>query len=281
MSDLFQRSLGLELSGPRSDKSVLTSLDYYPSQKRAVLSEILVFNDRNIEPDIALIEGVSQCCNISNPPTGMAINAPLSFPPYLNEEAGKKLPKIKHSKNAEAQWMYEQYLKLEKKGRAPRPVVPYLQRPAEFYLRSLSPERFPIADAFSANSASLAARMRFLGPYFPTPLNEVYNRGAVNRLCQSLEMPKFVERGYSSLTNGLESRHEFFVHIQKKLPKLFMYEEHIESMTLHLWVFHAFIGAFTQFLLSQKLCDAPPRDFPTSSPWIHLPKAVIDWEKLL
>ncbi|NCN27006.1 hypothetical protein GW915_05470 [bacterium] len=278
----FQRSLGLELSGPRSAKSVVAAIDRYSKESRWVLSELHVFRENSEKnPDKEIINHISslieedkiQC-------SGIALNAPLSFPPYLKTISPDQLPFPEDSLDEEVKWMMNIQSKLEAKTPSIKHFIPYLQRPSEIYLRTATPERFPISDAFSANGAALAARARFLNPYIRAQKNEIYIRGSVTRICQSLKMPKFVEAGYSSLTGGLEARNEFFFQIQKSLPKLFIYDEHIEAMTLYLYMFNAFVAALTQQLISLNSTEMPPPNYPKSASWIHLPKITTDWEKL-
>jgi hypothetical protein len=271
-----RRHLGLELSGPRSEHTYLCALDVFPKSHRCVLSEVVQPRE-DFDPDAPLIEAIKRLAASPSSLAGIGANAPLSFPPiFLKLVSGK----TQSLQNKELKWMKKTEEELRKKTKV-KAFLPYLQRPNEIYLRHFTSERFPIADAFSSSGATLAARLLFIQTFLKkTTFREVYVRGAVQRICQSLKMPKFVENNYSHLTSGVEARYEFFQNLQNKVPGFFFYEEHLETLTMHIHAFHAFICALSDLLHQANATERKPHHFPPESAWILLPKKVIHWDSV-
>ncbi len=282
MAKLFYRSVGLELMGVKNNKSCTAVLDYFPKTERLALTEVESAHpksEKELAPGSAEEDIVRSMLSLRQEATkfcGIGVHAPLSLPPYL-QNPGKKWPFPEKSKDPQVKWMNALYEKLEDK---PRPFVPYLQRPAELWLRHLCPEKFPISDGFGANGAPLAARMQFLKSYLPQPLNEVFPRATMSRLATSLSLPKWMITDYADLEKGLRTREAFLEQLLEKLPHLLIYNKDVETLVLNLHAFHAFLSAFTQFLIFKEFCERPPRDFPKAASWIHIPRVYISWDKI-
>jgi len=250
----FQRSLGLELSGPKNDRSALAVLDYYPRTRRMVLVDIKTIEKAShVEnSDQILVQNIDSSLEKCRHFTGLSIHGPLSLPPYFQmSSAGKKSLAYK-TKDPEVRWMQSTWEELK-----PRPKVflPYLQRP-------------------------LAARLLFLKPHLPKKIFEVFPRATLTRVVSSLGLPKTLARDYSDLEKGLSTREHFFEHFIKKFPQIFIYEKDLDSMILHLNHFNAFLSSLTQHLIFTKQFEPAPRKFPKTGAWIYIPHSHVAWDKV-
>ncbi|MBP7844520.1 MAG: hypothetical protein KA116_06865 [Proteobacteria bacterium] len=272
-----RRHLGLELSGPRGDHTFLCALDVFPHSHRCVLTDVLQPKE-DFDPDQPLIEAIKNLSSIQGGQcAGIGVNAPLSFPPLFRSLLKGKATS---SENKELKWMQETHKELLEKMKI-KAFLPYLQRAGEIYLRHFTKERFPIADSFSSSGATLAIRLLYCQKFIKkTSFSEVYARGAVQRICQSLRMPKFVENNYSHLTSGVEARYEFFQNLQSKVPGFFFYDEHLETLTMHIHAFNSFVCALTDVLSFAQATERKPGHFPSETSWILLPKQVITWDRV-
>ena len=261
MKPSFHRCLGLELSGARNARSVIAVFDYFPDLPKLVLREIVNSNPSGFHNDD---EKLLECLEeLSSPATalqqGIYVNAALSLPPTL-------LPK--EEREEQENWMQDSWNSLEEK---PKPFLPYLQRPAEIYLRHLSPSHFPIADSFSQNAPlsfrALNLKEKINGTFF-----EVNNRISLFQFGQSLKINPYSIQSLGSLTDGLRYRQEFLQSLKSNFPALFIYEEIEESLLLKLEEFQAFITGLTGFLHSNSASLKRPRNFPKSASWIQVPK---------
>lgn len=268
--------------GVKNNRSSVAVLDYFPKTERLALTELesgVGHSDKEQsagQADEELIRHLLALRKGCPRFYGLAIHAPLSMPPYL-ELRGKKQPFPARSRDPQVKWMNEQWARLTDK---PRAFVPYLQRPAEIYLRHLCTEKFPITDGFGSNAAPLAARMEFLKAYLPKPFFEVFPRATLPRLVSSLGFSKWIPLQYSDLDKGVDTREEFINQLLKKVPSLFIYSKDHESLVLNVHAFHAFLSALTGFLIAKDACERAPRDFPKGASWIHIPRTYIAWDKI-
>jgi hypothetical protein len=270
------RSYGLELTGPRVPRSTIAVLDYYPKSKRLILSDLAAPSDtENDDLDRAILDYFKTQCEDKKilSRSRLATNAPLSFPPLMTKKLGSRM-----GYKEEVAWMEETWQKLRPR---PRKFLDYVHRPVEIYLRHLCPERFAFADAIGSNQALLSARVLKLKEEIPMKMLECSSRAAFQRICRTLRSRAFIIKGYSSLTDGLEARKDFMQLLQKRLPELFIFDESMEQLILHLHAFNAFIMALTLHLDMRGYCERPPANFPKKSQWLLLPRQQIDWEKLL
>jgi hypothetical protein len=278
--DHSYRSYGLELTGPRVARSTIAVLDYYPKSKRLILTDLAApgheADAENDDLDLALLQyfKTQSADKKLLARSRMATNAPLSFPPLL----AKKLGSSRGTYAAETEWLNETWEKLRPR---PRKFLDYVHRPVEIYLRHLCPERFAFADAFGSNQALLSARILKLKEELNIKLMECSPRAAFHRICRTLRARTFILKSYSSLADGLEARKDFIELLQKRLPELFIFEESLEHLILHLHAFHAFIMALTLHLDSKGYCERPPSNFPAKSQWVLLPRQQIDWDRVL
>ena len=270
--ELGYRSYGLELTGPRVARSAVAVLDYYSKSRRLILSDLLMPTDEDGDLDQSLIDYFHSKEKI--PRCIVATNAPLSFPPLLAQKMGM----TKDHMRAEIDWMEGHWSKLKPQ---PRKFLDYVHRPVEIYLRHLCPERFAFADSIGSNQILLAARMLKLKQAIDLKIFESAPRASFQRIAKSLRARTFIIQCYSSLTDGLEARRDFMNLVQKKIPELFIFEESLEMLLLHIQAFHAFVLALTGHLAQREMCENPPAGFPKRSNWLLLPKQVIHWDRAI
>lgn len=270
------RSFGLELTGPRVPRSTVAVLDYYPKSQRLILSDLSAPGADTEDLDLALIDFFSEHAQQKQFRNGsrIATNAPLGFPPFLSQKMGSRSSTYKD----EVKWMADTWEKLRPR---PRKFLDYVHRPVEIYLRHLCPERFAFADAIGSNQALLTARILRLKEDIDFKIYECSARASFQRICKTLRARSFILKGYSSLADGLEARKDFMQMLQKRLPQLFIFEESLESLILHIHSFHAFIMALTLHLDNKGYCEKVPHDFPQKSQWMLLPRQQIDWDKIV
>ncbi|MEZ4814666.1 MAG: hypothetical protein R3A80_05605 [Bdellovibrionota bacterium] len=270
------RSYGLELTGPRVPRSTVAVLDYYPKSRRLILSDLVAPGGDGENLDQALIDyfhSQSQDKGLLKR-SRLATNAPLSLPPLLSKRLGSKQALYKD----EVDWMNSTWSKLRPR---PRRFLDYVHRPLEIYLRHLCPERFAFADAVGSNQVLLTARMFKLQENIKFNMIESSPRASFQRICRTLRARSFILKSYSSLADGLEARKDFMQLLQKRMPELFIFEESVESLILHLHSFHAFILALTLHLDHKGYCEKAPPDFPAKSQWTLIPRQQIDWDKIV
>lgn len=281
MGKEFHRCVGLELNGTKSRRTSIAVLDHYPGTGRLMLSDVhesLNDDDKaELSPDEALVAKLTEIKKEASKFAGLSIHGPLSFPSMLDLAHSKKQPLGQLSRDPEARWIFDLWQKLDPQ---PRPFVPYLQRPSELWLRYCTAERFLVNEAFGANAAPLAARLRVLTPYLPKPIFESLPRATLTRLVSSLGLSKWLSSSYSDLEDGLKTREEFIHQLLKKLPQIFVYNRDHDALVTHLSCFNAFLSAINQFLIHKQYCENPPRSFPKNAAWIPIPRTVIPWEKI-
>jgi hypothetical protein len=281
MAKDFYRSLGLETSGAKNDRTALAILDHYPQTGRLILVDIesKIVGVEDLSADEVLISSIKEATEPAPQFTGMGIHGPLTLPPAFRDclkESGP-LPFSNKSNNPEIVWMNELWVRSQPK---PRPFCPYLERPIELYMRYMLKERFQVSEALGSNFAPITARLQFLKEHMPGPQHEIFPRATLSRVLASLGLPKTLIRDYSDLEKGVYTRELIFSHLSKKIPQLFLYEKDIEVMVLHMNCFNAFLCALTQHLIFKKQTESPPKNFPKTAGWIHFPKAAIQWSEV-
>jgi len=270
----FRRTLGLELAGGKSSRSAVAVLDHFPKSRRLILSELIhskLAPEGDATADDLLVSSLRDLHKQAKTFAGLAVHGPLSLPPGLKDPA-------RAASDPEVRWMTKLWESLDPK---PRPFASYLQRPAEVWLRHKTSEKFLVTDALGSNAAPLAARLHFHMRHLPKPLFEVLPRASFIRIVKSLGLPKNLAVRYTDLDKGLSAREEFFSELLKRVPQLFIYDGDLESLVLHVNHFHAFISALTGHLAALGLTEAPPRGYPKSAGWIHVPRSDTDWQTVL
>ena len=273
-----RRALGLELGGTRNDRTALAVLDYFPSTQRLILTDVeaVPAGQGEQSADEVLLERITTARTAAGKYQGLAVHGPVSLPPYFRgAPTGRKLPMPFKAKHPEVIWMTRAWKNLKPR---PKPFLPYLQRPEEIWLRYLTPEKFNVPDGMGANLAPLAARFQFLAPHLKGPVHEVYPRATLTRMVGALGLSKNIFRLYSDLEKGVIFREDFLTALQRKLPRIFLYEKDVESMILHINCFHAFLAALTEQLFHAGQTEPRPLRYPKSAGWIHIPRPDPAWD---
>ena len=290
MGQDFYRILGLEVGGAKNERTALAVLNYYPKHKRLLVVDIdqQLSGQDDLSTDEVLIDRLSELSIPKKNPEksfqefwGLGVHGPLSLPPSFSIEPTKSAGKAAismTSRDPQIKWMNEVWQGLKPR---PRPFCPYLQRPAEVWLRYVCGDKFMINEALGSNMAPIAVRLNFLKSFFPQPLVEVYPRATLLRIISSLGLPKRFAAKVSDLDEGLSMREEFFEHLLDRLPQLFVYERDLEKMIVSPPAMNAFLCALNMFLVKQKQTEVAPGTFPKEASWIPLPKRSIDWEEIL
>jgi hypothetical protein len=273
--------MGLELSGPKNDRSTLAVMDYHPKTQKLILVDVQtpLENESHLNSDETLYSNIQLMCLESKNITGLCVHGPISLPPAFQtqELASTKGPPKYSSKNSQIEWMFQVWKKLNPK---PKPFVPYLQRPLEIYFKYFTPEKFLIPDAMGANFAPIAARLQFLKPFLPKPLNETFPKASMSRLVTSLGLSRNIFRDYLDVEKGLYTREIFFEHLAKKLPQIFLYEKDLELCISNISAFNAFLSALTQHLWHREQCELPPKSFPKTATWLTIPRRNVRWNEV-
>jgi hypothetical protein len=262
------RSIGLDLSGSRNQKTCVAVLDFYPKGNRLILSELKT--DLGPKGEKTGDDSLVGCLEDLNDPkfkiTGVATTAPISLPPFFLE---------KKTCAEQIRWVDSLLPKTE---RLQKPFIPYLQRPLEFWLRYMSKERFAnVGDAFGSNWAPLTARLQFLKTQLAVDFNEIFFRGALLRILPSIGLKKELVDDYNDLEKGLKTRDLIIRKLCDTLTQLFIYDGDIDRLILDLPCFHAFIAVLCQHLSLLELCDERPRDLPDSATWVLIPQRNLRW----
>jgi hypothetical protein len=264
------RSVGLELSGSRNQRTCFAVLDFYPKSHRLILSEL----KSELGPrahktgDQVLLETLAELAGERFEITGISSTVPISLPPFFQ---------TKLVYDEQTDWVTANLERAEN----PKPFIPYLQRPVEFWLRYFAKERFQIGDALGSNLAPLTARLKFLEPSLQSRLSESFIRGTLIRILPSLNLKKELTDDYSDLEKGLQIREQIIKRLSDSLPQLFIYDWDLEKLILELHSFHAFLAALNQHLDFLGLCEERPKNYPKSATWVALPERNLRWEDAL
>jgi len=265
----YQRYLGLELSGTRSDRSSLCVLEYYSSSQRLILREVLtkLQSASHQDPDATLSDNIHVW--VEEGFWGLGLSTPLSLPPGFVDPKGRD-----RSEKQEIRWLQ---LESRKRRKADRAYLPYLQRACEVALR---PHGLEIPDALGSNMAPLTARAHHLKRYLPMPLFETHSKSAARRIGKSLGLSTATLERLPDLEKGPLAREQFLEVFSKKVPQFFSYDHDIETLVHNLAAFWSFQAALSLFIESKGYCQKPPRGFPKDVPWIRVPESQIPWKDI-
>lgn len=268
---LFQRFIGLELSGPHSERSSVVSMDHYEAQGRLVVSSAhsgLGGNkDQTPSADeelIRLLDGLSEGCESF----GLCTQAPITLPPFFRDGPIRE---------RESSWLRDYWNKVKPR---PKAFLPYLNRPIDVWLRYFSDEGAPVPESFGANRAPIAARVQFLQSASEATFFESFAPASFLRLSASLDFRKSWAEDYTDLDKGTDIRADFLEALSDALPSLFMYEHDQDLFAADLQSFHAFVLALTLWLSERGHTEARPPNFPKESTWALLPRPLLKWSEL-
>jgi hypothetical protein len=261
----FERFLGLELSGPKNERSSLAALDYSRATQRLILTDVETSfgGVEDVSADEVLLEHVKKlAAEPGRQFKGLTINAPLTLPPLFAQDTRSSLLR-------EVVWMKKIWSRIKPR---PRPFEPYLQRPVEIYLKYMTQEKFLASDALGSNLAPLTARAHYLQKKLPKPIFESVPRFALQRIVIALGLSKNLYRDYTDVDKGLATREALLTGLLKKVPQLFIYDRDFEHMVQHPSQLNAFVLCLCGYLNGRGLCEKAPKSFPRSAGWTLLPK---------
>jgi predicted nuclease with RNAse H fold len=259
----------VDLSGGKNDRTSVTVLDYYETQKKLFLTHIYehIQQEGDISSDQALFETINDHTdNLEY----LCIDAPLKFPLCVRCEL--RCPGYENCEEKEIQWMWKQHKKRKETKPRTRLFTPYTQRPAEIYVANETGENVNPMEALGANIAPLTARASFLLRRLSKAIRviEVYPMLTVSRVGKSLKIAKSHLAHYKHQIGGDESRQVILQELVKR-DIVFIYQQDFQKLIENSHSFDAFISAFTGFLKLQDQCEKPPKDFPINDGWIEFP----------
>lgn len=270
----FQRFIGLELSGPHSERSAVVAVDHYEAQGRLVVSSVHsgLGGNKGQSPtaDEELVSLIDGLCSKSST-TGICTQAPTTLPPYFrNADICER----------ESSWLRDYWHKVKPR---PKAFLPYLNRPVDVWLRYFSEEGAQVPASFGANRAPLAARMQYLqgacGDDLKSKFCESFAPASFMRLSASLDFRKSWAEDYTDLDKGADIRAQFLEALSDALPSLFLYEHDQDLFAADLQSFHAFILALTLWLSERGHTESRPPNFPKQSTWTLLPRPLMKWSE--
>lgn len=267
-----KRFLGLALSGPRTSKTSLASIEFYPREKKVFLLDL----HEKIEPEAN--ESADECLlrMINEAHTDgaiLGINIPLELPPCISCTR-KSCPMPERCTVSEVKWMREYLRKLKRRDE----IIPYTTRPVEIYLRhsviSHLPKslQFEIDEALGSNRAPLLARYRFLERHLRAVSTvETHPKLSLVSLAIRHGLDRKTVENYRDLELGIHAREQIIEFFVKDIG-VFIYERDARTFAQSLPAFDAFLCAYTALLYDLGFCEDRPRGYPRSASWIAYPK---------
>lgn len=271
------RYLGLDLAGAKNEKTAITTIEFYPREKKVFLLDVYQKVTRHDEQsnDQALIELIQE---ITGECKLMGVNAPVTLPPCIS--CTRKtcplpdkctVPAVKAMRSIQ-----KQALKSSDRSFRVRDFTPYTQRPIELWMKyQILPElgfHIDIDESMGANKAPLTARLHFLKRHFPNDLQliETWPKLTMARIGPSLGIDRKVLEGYRSLEDGIQYR-EVILDVLSKSLGIFIYDRDFKKLAENLSALDALLCSLTALLSDHEFCLKPPRTFPEDSGWIAIP----------
>ncbi len=255
----------MSLSGGKSDKTCVATIDYYPKHNKIFLKDIKdkIQSDAETSQDKSLLD-------ILNKPDAslhsISVDSPLGFPNCLTHTCGG----IDKCKDKTTKWHWSHYRKVKKRKKNLKLFTPYTERCVERHINYDLEEFFEIPEAFGANKAPLAARSIYLKSKIKKKLIEVFPRLTVSRIGTKFKLPKNELRNYRHSVYGYDSRLSFLQSLIEE-DLLFIYDQDLQKLVENLHAFDSMIGALTGYLKYLGQTEKPPKNFPTTEGWIDYP----------
>lgn len=262
------RFVGISLGGGKSDRTAMTVLEYYVSQKKLVVSRIVdrVKTEGELSSDLKLHESLRQ---FKNDVEIVALDVPLSLPKCFRCQL--KCPGYEVCDEDEIVWMWKQYNQLVENKKNLRLFTPYTRRCAEMYWGEKLEGTWSLGDALGSNQAPLLARGLFLTRRWKYPTIEVLPRLSLIRWATKEKLPKGPIQSYRHSVNGSDAREYILRQLSEKLG-IFFYEQDKNLLIDHLVTFDSLLAALTAFWKFQKQCEPRPKGFPKAEGWIEVPQ---------
>lgn len=258
---------GIYLSGSKSDKTCVATLEYYPEQEKIFLSQV----HHNLKSSVTSTSD-DQLLKILNghPSKMIGVNAPLGLPKCSGCKL--KCPGTEKCTVKEVSWLRSAYKSKNKKIKPKKVFSPYLERCAEFFINNNLEEKFSMPHVMGANSAPQSARINFLAKHLKDPLIEVYPKLSLWRVGRALKIQKSYLRFHKHSLGGEEARMSILNRLVAK-DIIFLYEQDQNLLEASSEAFDAFICALTAVLKFKKSVESKPKGFPQKAAWVEIPSS--------
>lgn len=268
-----KRFIGVSLGGGKTDKTCLSVIEYFPSQRKIFLSRLFdkIKTDADISADWQIHKLITAC---PPPVESVAFDVPLQLPKCVTCRLA--CPGYEICEEPEIQWMWKHYRSREKKKSPARLFTPYTERCVEQYLQNQLEEPFHLPHSLGANFAPLTARARFINHRLELPAIEVFPKISLWRIGSALHIPKSNLRFHRHWDSGATSREAVLTKMMEK-NLAFIYDQDVKNLIESPQAFDSFISALTGLLSFLGHCEVRPRGFPKRESWIEIPKKVFPW----
>lgn len=277
-----KRYLGLELAGAKNEKSSLSTLEYYPKEKKIFLLDIydkITWRNHECSGDQAILDLIEE---VRADFTTLGVSSSMELPPCI--KCTRRICPLPSKCSVPAvKWMrsFSNSLTRKNKKQNFKEFTPYTQRPIELWikhhvLKSLPAEYvensgFEVDETLGGNKAPLTARMNFLKRHLhKIEIVEVLPKLSVVILASQLGLGKKAVTNYRRLETGVHARIEILEALAKE-HGIFIYDRDMRKLSHSLAAFHSFISAYTALQSALHQCAKSPPHFPLESGWIQHP----------
>lgn len=268
---------GLELGGGKSDRTAMVELIFFTKEQKIFLHSLQggIGASDSRTADAVLIKKLTE-----SPARKIAVNAPMTFPPYVHAPEAELVP-MEQSKDASVQWMLREAKRagIEKR----KFPTPYTQRAVDLYLRTRVQPKFQFdlhfEEAMGSGRAPLATRMRYIGSQIHNKhWLEVEPRLTLFRLAEWFQIPERELRRYRDIEDGASYRLSILEYLQYDLrengfPQLFLYDTDMETIAKELPLFNAILSAMMPVYQECNLLESPEIDFDPQWGFVAIPFA--------
>lgn len=267
----FVRFMGVSLGGGKSDRTVLTILDYYVSHKKLVVSRVIdrLKTEGDVSSDLKLFETIQEHKNHLNL---IAFDVPLSLPKCFRCEL--VCPGYEACDQEEILWMWRHHRNNVKKNKNQRLFTPYTRRCVEELWAAELEGPWSLGDAMGSNQAPLLARGRFITrrmkPSWKPKVIEVIPRLSLLRWSSKQKLLKYVVNESRHSVQGQSARDYVLKKLTEELD-LFLYEQDKMILMESLVAFDSLWAALSAFWTYQKKTEVRPKSFPKQEMWIEVP----------
>lgn len=267
----FVRFMGISLGGGKSDRTVLTVLDYYVSHKKLVVSRIIdrLKSEGEVSADFKLIETIYEHKNHLHL---IALDVPLSVPKCLRCEL--VCPGYETCNQEEILWLWKHHRNQVKKNKNHRLFTPYTRRCVEELWASELGGSWSLGDAMGANQAPLLARGHFITrrmkPSWKSKVIEVIPRLSLLRWSSKQKLLKYIVNESRHSVQGFAARDYVLKKLSEELD-LFLYEQDRTTLMESLVAFDSLWASLSAFWAYQKKTEVRPKSFPKQETWIEVP----------
>lgn len=274
-----QSFFGISLGGGKSDRTAYCRLDWYKSQRRLVISELVdkFTGSDGLSSDQLLVDVILK----ENKSSVFALDVPLVMPKCISCEL--RCPGYDFCQEPHITWMRKKIDELNLKLKPPRQFTPYTERSIELYLRTELEEPFVLQQSLGANMAPLTARSHFITKRVKARRKDIlfiecFPKLTLWRMGNAWSLQKSHLRFHKHSVTGEESRAYLLKQFSQKM-NLFVYQLDQQNLVASQGAFDAFLCALTAFFYSRGLCEPKPKGFPDDG-WVCFPKREIPTKDL-